>query len=539
MRKSNNGSLDFVHIGDYRIMEPSIPASKEIESKGEQHLRANYPAGTYAGRTDGNAILKSMFEFHDSLLESLLPKIATCWWIGSIIFQYEETGKISNAYKLGKLPQDEAIYWRKHGPVLRQALDFLLEKLCVLKDIDVVEESMSSQISSYERALACAKKCVEYTNVSNLTHMVFGDQTNIKISTVGKRPFLEHVLPDEVHRAMINYQIQNNKEVLLRPKYMDHTSDPFDLKFHIQCLDKPFQDEFNLTYTQFQAIVFLVIESIEDLKYPGHAPMSLKTNLLAGISEELEAPLKDVERVMQTLILDSSIPREVWDSRQYNRLTKRPFLEFKSKGRIVLMYSRNKLSEYLALLDMDLAFNKVREDWDVPGLRKAIGEISNNTGTWFERSVIPQLEKLGFVGRAINNNTFNRFKEINFDCGQIDYLAYHPEKKCLAIFEFKMFDTGFDARGIRQVRGYFLDGKKSFVNIFGKKIEWVKSNLTFVKSYFMNEFNAEIPDSISTVNATFITYYPTLMKLFYSEIPCRSLVQFVDDCNENGIWPYQ
>jgi len=51
------------------------------------------------------------------------------------------------------------------------------------------------------------------------------------------------------------------------------------------------------------------------------------------------------------------------------------------------------------------------------------------------------------------------------------------------------------------------------------------------------EFNTDIEDG-AELKTAFLTFYPTLLNLFYTEIPCKSLIQFVEDCNSKGVWPY-
>lgn len=506
--------------------------------KADEYIRTNYPVGTYSDPDACNNMFKSMFRFYEAELDALLPQIATAWWIGGIIYQYEQSGKISHLYKTQKLSDEDAAYWRENGALVRKAFDFLLEKLAVLGEIDTIETSPKSQIPAYEKALICAQHCVEYSAASNFTHMIIPDATTIKIHPKGSGRNLEHIVNESVDRILRAYRIQNDHEVAIRDQYMDHSNDPFDFQIHNQIIEEPFQKTFNMTYAEFQAVVITLVKASKEITDPGKAPMSIKQTSIENISEYLGIPSEHVATVLGLLILDKSIPRQLWDSKQFNRINKRPYLEFQSRGRTVLMWSHSKIGEYLRLLDEDLAFNRVPYGWDAKPLRAAITTISNNTGTWFEKTAIPPLEKLGFKGRAISNNAFKRFKHINFDCGQIDYLAYHVESGCMAIFEFKMIDTGFDAFGIRQVRSKFLEGPKAYVPIFEKKIAWVNNNIDFIREYFRLEFNIVIPTEIIRVKSSFITYYPTPLELFNKKIPCKSLITFVDDCRINGVWPY-
>ncbi|WP_143785597.1 hypothetical protein [Ohtaekwangia koreensis] len=509
-----------------------------MQKKMEDHLRQKYAPGFYAGTTICNEILKFIFEFYEEGLNRLLPNIATSRWVGEILFQNEEAGKASRAFKLGELADDDSNYWQETGPKIQQSLDLICEKLAEIGETDKVSGLWQTQIPDFENVLLCAEKCVEYANVSNHTFMVAPNATSIKINAVGEDPYFEHVVDDLNHDLMADYHRQNRKEVTLREQYLEKSFDPFDHQYHAKVLNEPFCKVFGITYTEFQALVTAAPANMEKIESHKKAPMCLKDHLLTNLAAYYGFPFESVNAVINNLILDKSIPRQVWNSRQYNRINKRPFLEFQSKGRTVIMWSHKKVEDYLTLLDSELAFNKTPHGWKHKPLTDAISEIARNAGKWFERSVIAQLEKLGFSGRSIKDKTFNKFPDIKFECGEIDYLGYHAATKCLAIFEFKFFETGFDARGIRQVKSAFLEGDDAYVPIFEKKIAWINNNLSFIKSYFEAEHHIQIPCNLHDLKSTFITYYPTPLNLFFLNPRCKSLVQFVEDFQTKELWPY-
>lgn len=538
MKTSSNGSLNFIHINSYQIMDLSKESVIEISQKAEAHLRLKYQPGLYAKANDCNDIFKYMFDFYESYLDKLIPRIATAWWVASIIFQYEQSGKISSYYKTGELSKEDAIYWRKYGAIFRQALDYLCEKLCFRGEIDELQSSQQSQVYDFERALICAKKCVEYSGISNYTYMLIPHSTSVRINPIGKSYYLEHIISPEVDQKISEHIFQNNKEVAIRDSYYDQTGSPFNFRNHIKVLDENFRKEFGVTYSQFQGLIASIVVFSKKIEDPRQVPMQLKGLFFSNAAHNNEISVETVTTLLGQLILDKSQPREIWNSRQYNRINKRPFLQFESRGRTVLMWSHDKVSDFLALLDADLTFNKMPPDWKSKPLSISISEISNYAGRWFEKSAITQLATLGFLGKEIKIGTFKKYPKINFDCGQIDFLAFHPIRKCFFIFEFKMIETGFDARGIRQLSDNFLKGKDAYVTIFNRKIAWVSENISFIKDYLKIEFDIHISDETTELKSAFLTFYPTLLNLFYTEIPCKSLIQFIEDCNVNGIWPY-
>ncbi len=421
----------------------------------------------------------------------------------------------------------------------RQSIDLICEQIASVGEIDKISVLWQTQIPDFEIALLCAEKCVEYSEVSNYTHIVVPNATSITIHPPNSDPYFEHQISDSVNKHISKYFRQNHKEVTARAEYLETPFDPFDHQYHASILNDAMHEAIGLTYNQYQAIITLVPARFPPPQSYKNMPMCMKEDLIAGISEELELPTAVVELVLNSLVMDISTPRQVWNSRQQNRINKQPFLQFNSKGRKVLMWSNRKVGDFLTLLDSDLTFNKPPQAWAAsPALTSVVTEISNSAGKWFERSVVNQLTLLGFNGCKIKPTTFNQYPEVKFDCGEIDFLAYHPATNCVAIFEFKMFETGFDARGVRQVRSSFLDGKDAYTIVFDKKINWVNDNIEFVKNFLQEKYRLTIPIETNPLRSAFITFYPSLMNLFFAEPPCKSLVEFAEDFKSKGEWPY-
>jgi hypothetical protein len=103
-----------------------------------------------------------------------------------------------------------------------------------------------------------------------------------------------------------------------------------------------------MTYAEFQAVVSALVVSSKEITDPGKVPMTIKQTSISNISEYLGISPDHVATVLSLVTLDKSIPRKVWNSRQFNRITKRPVLEFQSQGRTVLMWSHNKIGEFFA-----------------------------------------------------------------------------------------------------------------------------------------------------------------------------------------------
>ncbi len=531
-------SLTYEPIGPANILRPSLKISTEIRAKAEAHLRSKYAPGKYRNNKTCNDILQHQFAFYAAELNSLLPLVATTRWVGELLFQYDESGLVSQDYKKNKLSKKHHQRWMRIGATYRQSLDFICEKLAAIGELDKVSSPWQTQIPDFEKVLVCAEKCIEYSNLSNYTYIVVSDATTIVIHEPGSNPYFEHKINIKVDEQVNDYFRQNHKEITERKKYLVKDFDPFDHQYHASILNVPLREAFGVSYNEYQFLVTVAPASFEPPKSYKNMPMCLKEQLIKEIAQNSNLSFSVVERVINSLILDTTIPRHVWNSRQHNRINKQPILEFMSMNRKVLMWSNRKVGDFLTLLDSDLTFNKPPSTWTHPLLVSAVSEISDAAGKWFERSVIQQVEKLGFRGCRIKDKTFDKFPQVAFDCGEIDYLGYHPKTNCFAIFEFKMFETGFDARGIRQVKSSFMEGKKPYTNVFLKKINWIVNNIEFAKTFLNEKCNVAIPTNTTLLHSAFITFYPTLMNLFFQDIPCKSLPQFIEDFKKEDKWPY-
>lgn len=531
-------SLNYEPIGPGQIVRPAPQTRIEIRQKAETHLRSKYAPGTYTDNKICNEILQHQYGFYEAELDRLIPLIATTRWVGELLFQYDESGKVSRKFKLNKLSKSDQALWHSIGAVYRQSLDLMCEKIAALGRIEKLSELWPTQIPDFERALVCAEKSVEYAEVSNYTYIVVPKATSITIHPVKADPYFEHQINEAVDKLIREHRVQNHREITERKKYLDNSFNPFDHQYHASILNEALLTAYGISYEQYQALVTLAPSRFKQPKSYKNIPMCIKADLIDGITEETQMSRNSVEFVINSLVLDTSAPREVWNSRQLNRINKQPFLQLISDSGEVLMWSNRKVGDFLTLLDSDLTFNKLPQAWTDPAVVSAVTEISRAAGKWFERSVIRQLELLGFQGCRIKDGTFDDHKEVKFDCGEIDFLGYHPATNCLAIFEFKMFETGFDARGIRQVRSAFLEGDKAYVTVFTKKIKWVSDNIDFVTTYLRSRCNVEIAAAPNILRTAFITFYPSQMNLFFQDPACKSLAQFVEEFKAKGEWPY-
>lgn len=163
-----------------------------VREEAEKHLRSKYNPGKYKGKEKCNSILKHLFEYYHSKIDSLIPLIASKDWLAFILFQYEQSAKINKRYKGDKLSNQESEYWKIEGPVFRQTIDYLCEKFVQFYNQNENYLPNNEQALIFDLIWINTKLAIDFTNVSNLTHMVIPNDTEIEILPKGNEIFIDH-----------------------------------------------------------------------------------------------------------------------------------------------------------------------------------------------------------------------------------------------------------------------------------------------------------------------------------------------------------
>lgn len=139
-------SLNYETIGSVDILRPSPKTRMLIREKAEAHLRTKYSPGTYTDKQTCNEILQHIFKFYEAELERVVQLVATSRWVGELLFQYEESGRVSQAYKRNELSKSDHQYWSSIGAVHRQSIDLICEQIASIGEIDKISTLWQTQI---------------------------------------------------------------------------------------------------------------------------------------------------------------------------------------------------------------------------------------------------------------------------------------------------------------------------------------------------------------------------------------------------------
>ncbi len=547
----NNHELpdQFAHIeiDDKELYYPRITVRKEIRKQAEIHLRKKYPIGKYTDSNDIIKILNYQFKFYDSKIQKIIPQLFCKDWLAFTIFQYEIFGEIAKKYKNQTLTQHDLLYWRKNGPTFRQAADLLCDKFIEFSvegnecDLDLIKTSIY-----YDTIWICAENCVNYASSSNLTFMLLNEESFIEILPPDNDYFLTQgsLKQSSFDDCYGYYEKQTNRDIKLRQKYLKGKEFDHDIKKHISVLDSPLKEFLGMSYSEILYLLTSISLSTRPITSPDKVPMVDKEKYFIELSSKGKFPIESIKRTFDALTLSKEKlkrnPREVWNYKQQNRVSKKPFLEISYKGKDHLLWSDNKLQDFLTLLDLDVTFKNFPSELMNSQVSKAIDTISNQAGKWFESQVVHHMNKLNIKGSNFKKKVISNKSGTEVLClaGEIDFLGLSISDSAIVLIECKMINSGFEARSFRQDRDKFLKGKHSYVKKLIRKTNWIFDNFNIIRKVLCENYNYQESEISRKVLVGFITYYTSMVPCFLSFFPCVSLVDFIEKYKSESIWPY-
>lgn len=536
--------FSYVSISGIMLYTPRNAVRVKIRDEAERHLRKKFQPGDYDEEIS-NSILKYLFDFYNQKLDNIIQYLYCKDWLAFILYQYELSGKVVSKYKEGILEEDDYNYWNQNGPLFRQTADYLADKF-VEHSIDKVDNGLDpyNDLLFFDEAWICASLAAEYSNSSNITYFLIPGSTYISILSAGNEMFIKQNTDVVFDECIKKYLRKTNDEILLRAKYGLNDSFDKDLKKHIEYLDQPIKSYLGISYAEILFILTSISLATKPITDPRKIPMVDLLVYFKHISEDCNCSEDIIHRVFQALILKKKDfeenKREIWNYRQTNRVSKKPFLLISFKGREYLMWSNEKLKDFFSLHDLDVTFNNFPKLWSNAVVQRSLKKISNKAGEWLENIVKGKVLSLGIIGDRFENieKEISKTGKADKMIGEIDFLGYSQKDKAIVIFECKFVNTGFESRGFRQDRDKFLKGDDSYVNKFVRKINWVLTNRQAIFQMLKNKYRIHDDSSETYILGSFITHYSSIAPCFFNIIPCISLVQILEDYSRLGKWPY-
>ena len=352
-----------IDIDGCLLFSPRKTIRVKIRTEAEISLRNRFKPGLYKNPDKANEILKHLFTFYNEKLNQIIPLIYCKEWLVFLLFQYEQSGHINHQFKNQNLSEENYKYWQNNGPLFRQTSDYLVDKFIEnSKDVDDNKLDRYNDLILFDEAWICAENAIEYSSISNLTHMLIPDNTIVEILPEGNDIFLEHnILKDSgFEECSKKYLQRSNLEINIRDKYINGKSYEHDFEKHMKILDIPLKNYLGYSYSEILYLLTDISINTKSITSPSSIPMVNKKNFYKDLSINESFSINNVERLFAALILKKEDlvkhQREIWNYRQPFRVSKRPFVQIPHKGHDVLLWSDRKLKDYLSLLDLDVTF---------------------------------------------------------------------------------------------------------------------------------------------------------------------------------------
>ena len=532
---SNVPVITFEQFGDVRIFRPSHGTESFIRRRGRTHLFSRFSPGEYRGAEAANAVIQHQFKFYESLLQPMIPQLASRSAAEFLLFQYDEAWRLIHGK--GILDLHERKKWETVEPIFKRAIKYLVELICLNEFNSPAKPTFDEALFAMESALVCAECMVDLAQQSDSAHLVFRNDCVVRIFESGLLDFEitvegKYAGFDQALSARVIRDRQSRDRFVGFPQFDYHTPT------HQKYLDAAFSESFGMSYGEFIAAIRAVIEGCQPSLHPRAFP-----TLFVHRGQVLDELIKfnssrsSIERAIDGFsIFPKNLKadnRVIWNPKQESRAYRRGFFVFPHESVPHLAFSREMAKESLMQLVFWVSFKRLPAEWRTPETVKALDGLLHAAGEWFEGVVCRNLRSLGIVGQRAHRTigTGHRQIIIPSDVGEIDFLGYHPQQKLLVLAEAKMVMTGLEARYWRDDLDEFVFRAGSYAERFRRKLMWVTENRQTISE-------ALGFDPAVEVGSVMLTLYPCIARTFISDFPCVSVAELMLDYECERRWPY-
>lgn len=496
-----------------------------LHAEAKDWITQKYTSGTYTGSDRANPIIHDLFGFYDQRLRVLAPQIASRDLVDFLLHQYDEANEILHGN--GIIDLDERKEWQHIEPLLRRAIKYIVELLCIQQRTGLPKIASEKALVATEIALECAEVAADLAEMSNRVHFLFPEYCSVVVHADSNPRAItvkitgKHEGYDERFFARV-VRDRNNRQDFLGPKpqFDNHTDT------HTTFLDSAFSSSFGMSYGEFIAGLVAVIDGARPAG-KGHFPTLFirRRDLVDQLCESgrsldaIDAMLRGFTITPDDLMNEN---RVLWNAKQQSRAYRRGFFSFPHETGEHLAFSRAMAQESLIHLVSSVSFQRLPREWLSPKTGPALAELSNAAGNWFEEIVARNLQKIGYEGGKAKRTirTSSGTLEIPDEVGDLDYLGYNSVRREILLVEAKMTFTGLEAQLWRDDVDQFVRGKKSYADQFRRKRDWVSENFNCICRLM------GAPPA-SDFNSRLLTLYPCIASEFIDDFQCQSITEFM------------
>src|ERR1035441_10561522 len=161
------------------IFRPSHGTESFIRRRARNHLLSRFSPGEYRGAEAANAVIQHQFKFYESLLQPMIPQLASRSAAEFLLFQYDEAWRLIHGK--GILDLHERKKWETVEPIFKRAIKYLVELICLNEFNSPAKPTFDEALFAMESALVCAECMVDLAQQSDSAHLVFRNDCVVRI----------------------------------------------------------------------------------------------------------------------------------------------------------------------------------------------------------------------------------------------------------------------------------------------------------------------------------------------------------------------
>lgn len=513
---------------DIPIVTPRMSISFSVRKKTEKLVRSKLSPGVYRDESVIKNLLNDVFEYLNQNISILINELSSRDLLEFLYQEYSRTCKVEEKAKSDPYHRD-ACSWRKNRPSLRRSLKYIIEKILETYTCDK-RCSFEGYFAKFETLLELVEMGFFFSLLSASTYGVSKERTILEIYEPNEDPF----------KAYFSLKVENfdhdmfQKGAPLYHKFNRRNGSPFTnyIEYFQRESLNAFKELSSGTYDDFWSILTI----LRDNCIPGNNGVNFipTHSLRDGIVKDFDIPQKCVDIFFKTFSLTreelKANPREIFKTKQKNRLKSKFIIQLDWSGVTHSMWTYEMMNEGIAMFVDSLSYNGLPEEWKTPNMLKSFAEITRHFGGEFEIYASNHLHNWGFVGQSYKK-TLPCGIDIPNQVGEIDFLGYSSEQKCIVCFEFKNVCYSTDPLEFRDDLDKFIYKDNSYFSKFNRKVEFIKEHVSELAVFFKEKDKVDL--DTKKIVASFITYAPNISRYYMPKYKCMSISEFEVEWKEN------
>jgi hypothetical protein len=529
-------------IGGVRIFRPRNESNLAVRKKAEPFLRAAFGPGKYTDFDVLQAILHRQVDFFGEQFDALIPKLASLDFLGFILWQYDESGKLEDLFKADKLKGQAFDAWSGLGPTYRRALKYIAERVTMLVPDDMVETMPSVDV--LDEAFICAEELIDYCIVSDQTNL-FKTGTVVEIQPEGQKTYIDHDILDP---RITKFQQRIYTDAAVRKNFFDQPDYESDFDTHAKDLDAPLINLIGASLGECLQVLRLTRDGCPPApNNPYKTKFVLRSEVVKNLAAHFNKTEITVDRILQGFSLTkkdlksrSRDGEDIWNPQSHHRAYRRGMFVLPHALGEHLVFSDRMFYECWNIMQSEICYGQFPKEWESKSVRTALGHVVRKRGEWFEEQVKKNLARLSINGVS-SRTSIGTGRYAMALPGEFDFLGWSLADSALILFEDKMLQHGSEPRLWKNQVNAFVTGDKdeeAFVSKIKRKAEWVRSNFVEVCNALRSEgIGAEVLPT--RLLSGFLSFTPLAASYFVDDFPCASVSEFVRDYQVTGNWPYE